>query len=84
MDHTIKDFRHHCDNTVYDNQKEFTRDDVKALLWWQIANIHNDINGIIYSHMKEQTVNKGEKLRNLDEEEKDIMEYLKKPRCVSF
>jgi hypothetical protein len=84
MNHTIKDFKKHCDDNVYDNQENFTRDQVKALLWSQIAIIYNDINNIIYHHMKSETIEKGYKLRNWNDEENDIMQYLKNSKCVSF
>lgn len=84
MEHTIYDFKHYCDDTVYADQEQFSREEVKALLWGQIAAIHNDVNNIIYEHAKKQTLEQGQKLRNYNEEETDIMSYLKEPRCVSF
>lgn len=84
MKHTIKDFKQECETNVYEDQETFTREEVKALLWGQIAILHNDINAVIYEHIKRQTIDKGEKLRNWNDEESDIMAILKQPRCVNF
>lgn len=84
MEHKINDFKKECDTQVYDNQEMFTREEVKSLLWSQIAKIHNDVNKIIYSNMKAETTDKGEKLREWNKEESVIMGYLKNPRCVNF
>lgn len=84
MEHKINDFAKECDTQIYDNQETFSRNEVKSLLWSQIAKIHNDLNEIIYSHMKAETTDKGEKLREWNKEESEIMEYLKNPRCVNF
>lgn len=84
MKHTIEHFRRHSDDDIHGGKKNYSREEVKAILWSQIAKIHNDINDIIYEHQKKETVYKGIKLRDRNEEEKDIMELLKNPRCVNF
>lgn len=84
MEHQINDFKKECDTQVYDNQETFTREEVKSLLWSQIAKIHNDVNEIIYSNMKAETTDKGENLREWNKEEYEIMELIKNPRCVNF
>lgn len=84
MEHKINDFKKECDTQVYDNQYTFSREEVKSLLWSQIAKIHNDVNNIIYSNMKAETTDKCEKLREWTKEESEIMECLKNPRCVNF
>lgn len=84
MKHTIKDFLKHCDDDIHSGKKSYSREEVKAMLWSQIAKIHNDVNETIYSHMKKQTVDVGVNLRGWNEEEKAIMDILKNPRCVNF
>ena len=84
MEHIINDFKKECDTQVYENQESFSREEVKSLLWSQIAKIHNDVNDIIYSNMKVETTDKGEKLREWNKEESEIMKLLKNPRCVTF
>jgi hypothetical protein len=84
MEHTINDFKKECDTTVYEGQEQYTRDEVKSLIWSQIAILHNDINDAIYEYMKKQTIEIGLPLRNWNDEEKDIMAILKEPRCVKF
>ena len=84
MEHIINDFKKECDTQVYDNQDTFSREEVKSLLFSQIAKIHNDVNDIIYLHMKAETTDKGEKLREWNKEESEIMKLLKNPRCVTF
>lgn len=84
MKHSINDFKKECDTPWYENQETFTREQVHAIVWSQISIIHNDLNSIIYQHMKEQTIEKGEKLRDRNEEEASIFFYLANPRCVEF
>ena len=84
MEHQINDFKKECDTQVYDNQETFSREEVKSLLWNQIASIHNDVNEIIYSNMKSETIDKGQKLREWNKEETEIMNLLKNPRCINF
>lgn len=84
MSITITDFRNECDTRWGNNQETYSREEVMSLLWSQIAILYNDINDTIYSHMRKQTIEQGQNMRNWNEEERDIMDILKEPRCVQF
>lgn len=86
MEHTFDDFKKCSYISINENNEEYNRDEIKAMLYGQSAIIHNAVNLIIYSYSKEKKPNMTvlEVHELMSRMEGAIIAYLRNPACIHF